>query len=124
MSQLRGRSSCSGSTSSVAMVVPGKSVRKLISRIWLASSGRKGSTAAATAMLSMLPKLALVVVKTYFMVLAKVRRPSRTPCRTTPRSFSSSTMSAACLATSTALSTEMPTSAAWSAGASLMPSPR
>ena len=75
-------------------------------------------------MLSMFPKLALVVVKMYFRVFAKVRRPSSMPARRTPRSRSSRTKSAACLATSTAWSTEMPTSAACSAGASLMPSPR
>ena len=75
-------------------------------------------------MLTMLPKFALVVMKTYLSVLANVRRPIRTPCARTPRSCSSNTMSAASLATSTALSTEMPTSAAWSALASLIPSPR
>ena len=74
-------------------------------------------------MLNMLPKLALVAMKTYFIVLAKVARPSRTPRSRTPRSFSSRTKSAASLATSTASATEMPTSAACRAEASLIPSP-
>ena len=123
MSQRRGCSTISASTLSVAMVISGKSVSRLVSRICLGSSGRNGRNSDAPAMLNMLPKLALVAMNTYFSVLAKVIRPSRTPCASTPRSFSSSTMSAASLATSTALSTEMPTSAACSAEASLMPSP-
>ncbi|OPZ76353.1 MAG: hypothetical protein BWY79_01660 [Actinobacteria bacterium ADurb.Bin444] len=74
-------------------------------------------------MLNMLPKLALVAMKTYLRVLEKVRRPSLTPRPSTARSFSSRTKSAASLATSAAVSTEMPTSAACRAEASLMPSP-
>jgi len=74
-------------------------------------------------MLNMFPKFALVAMNTYFSVLAKVFLPARIPSTRTPRSFSSKTISAASLATSMALSTEMPTSAAWSAEASLMPSP-
>ena len=62
-------------------------------------------------------------MRTYLMVLAKIRRPSMTPSARTPRSLSSSTTSAASLATSVALSTEMPMSAACSARASLTPSP-
>ena len=38
-------------------------------------------------MLNMLPKLALVAMKTYFRVLAKVMRPSCTPCTRTSRSL-------------------------------------
>ena len=106
------------------MVTPGMSDRKLSSRIWRGSSGRNGRNPAATAMLSTLPKLALVVTRMYLRVLAKVWRPSRTPSATTARLLSSSTMAAACLATSTAVSTEMPTSAACRAAASLIPSPR
>src|ERR1041385_6514704 len=59
----------------------------------------------------MFPKLELVPIKTYFMVLAKIRRPSTTPSASTPRSFSSRITSAAALATSVAESTEMAASA-------------
>ena len=58
------------------MAIEGRSDRKLLSRICLAASGRKGSSGVASAMLTMLPKLALVVMPMYFSVLAKVRRPS------------------------------------------------
>lgn len=57
-----GRSSSPGSTRSVAIAVAGRSVSRLIRRIWLASSGRKGSTIEAIAIEIMLPKLALVVM--------------------------------------------------------------
>jgi hypothetical protein len=90
----------------------------------LAASGRKGSSGAASAMLTMLPKFALVVMPMYLSVFEKVRRPSSTPWHSTPRSGRSSTTSALSRATSAAWSTEMPTSAACSDGASLMPSPR
>ena len=123
ISQRRGFSTISLSTVSVAMVVSGKSVNKLVSRICLGSRGRKGKKSDAPAMLNIFPKLALVAIKTYFMVLAKVLRPSFTPSTSASRSFSRSTISAVSLATSAALSTEIPTSAAWSAEASLMPSP-
>lgn len=63
-------------------------------------------------------------MRTYLIVLAKMRRPSTTPSARTPRSFSSRATSAASLATSVAVSTEMPTSASCRAIASLMPSPR
>ena len=53
--------------------------RKLLSRICPASSGRNGRNSDATAMLTMLPRLALVVVRTYLSVLANVRRPSSMP---------------------------------------------
>jgi len=43
------------------MPMAGMSERKLLSRICLASNGRKGRKNEATAMLIMLPKLALVV---------------------------------------------------------------
>ena len=75
-------------------------------------------------MLNMLPKFELDPIRMYLVTFSTVRRPSMTPSCTTPRSCSSSTRSAASLATSAALSTEMPTSAACSAEASLMPSPR
>ena len=100
------------------------SERKLLSRICFASSGRKGRNSEATAMLIMLPKLALVVMEMYFIVLANVLRPSSTPRTSTPRSCLRRIMSAASRATSTAVSTEMPMSASCKAGASLMPSPR
>jgi len=108
----------------VEIASDGKSERKLLSRICFAASGRKGSTGVAIAIEIMLPKLALVVMQMYLSVLAKVARPSTTPRRRTSRSGCSSTTSALSRATSTARSTEMPTSAACSAGASLMPSPR
>ena len=63
-------------------------------------------------------------MRTYLIVLAKMRRPSTTPSARMPRSLSSRTTAAASLATSAAESTEMPTSAWWSAIASLTPSPR
>ena len=52
----------------------------------MAASGRNGSSGAASAMLTMFPKFALVVIEMYFSVLAKVRRPSSTPERNTSRS--------------------------------------
>jgi len=70
------------------------------------------------------PKFDEVPIKTYLIVLAKMRRPSVTPSARTPRSFSSRTTSAASFATSAAVSTLMPTSAACRASASLTPSPR
>ena len=75
-------------------------------------------------MLSMLPKFELVPIRMYLSVFANVRRPSITPWWIAARLGSSRMMSAAERATSVALSTLMPTSAAWSAGASLIPSPR
>lgn len=123
ISQCCGRCIASASTRSVAMVISGKSVNKLVSRICLGSNGRKGNNSEAPAILNMLPKLALVAIKTYFCVLANVLRPSRTPAVSTARSGSSNTMSAASLATPAAPCTDRPTSATCSAGASLMPSP-
>ncbi len=67
------------STVSVAIAIDGTSDRKLLSRICLASSGRKGRNSEASAMLIILPKLAEVVIETYFSVLTKVLRPSSTP---------------------------------------------
>ena len=43
----------------------------------MGSIGRKGMNSEAPAMLNILPKLALVVTKTYFSVLAKVVRPCK-----------------------------------------------
>ena len=91
---------------------------------WVGNIGRNGKKRAAPAMLNMLPKFELEPIRMYLVTFSTVRRPSITPSRTTSRSCSSSTRSAASLATSAAPSTEMPTSAAWSAEASLMPSPR
>src|SRR5450631_1666114 len=79
MSQRRGWSTISLSTVSVAMVISGKSVIKLVSRICAGNNGRYGRKSDAPAMLNMLPKLALVAMKTYFSVFANVVRPSRTP---------------------------------------------
>ena len=73
---------------------------------------------------NMFPKLLDVPMRTYFIVLAKIRRPSATPPASTSRLFSSRITSAESLATSVAVSTEIPTSAACSARASLTPSPR
>ena len=123
MSQRWGCSIQSASTRSPAIVISGRSVSRLVSRICFGSSGRNGSSKEAPAIEIMLPKLALVAMNTYLSVLAKVRRPSRMPALSTARSFSSSTISAASLATSTAPCTDRLTSAACSAGASLMPSP-
>src|SRR4051794_13763981 len=101
-----------------------QSYSRLLSSTWIGRIGRKGRNRAAPAMLNMLPKLELEPIRTYLVTFSTVRRPSSTPSWTTARSCSSSTRSAACLATSAALSTETPTSAACSAEASLMPSPR
>ena len=60
--QRRGVATVSGSTRSPAIAIAGRSDRKLFSRICLGSSGRKGIASDSAAMLSMLPKLALVVV--------------------------------------------------------------
>jgi hypothetical protein len=94
------------------MVISGKSVNKLVSRICVGNRGRKGKKRDAPVMLNMFPKLALVAMKTSFMVLAKVFRPPFTPSTSASRLFSSSTISAASFATFAALSTEIPTSAA------------
>src|SRR5262249_34155382 len=51
--------------------------------------GRKGRSTEAAAMLSMLPKFELVPMRTYFMMLPKLRRPSATPSWRTARLFSS-----------------------------------
>ncbi|MDD5324977.1 MAG: hypothetical protein PHR71_06695 [Polaromonas sp.] len=61
----------------------------------------------AAAMLNMLPKSALIVVRMYLRVFAKVLRPSSMPRRKIPGSLRSSTRPAASLATSTAVSTEI-----------------
>ena len=97
MSQRRGRSTSSGSTLSSAMPTAGTSDRKLLSRICPASSGRNGRNSEAAAMLTMLPRFALVVVRMYLSVLANVLRPSSMPRRITSRLRSSRTKSAASL---------------------------
>ena len=124
MSQRCGVSIISGSTRSVAIVISGKSVIKFIRSTWPGSRGRNFLRKRdAPAMLNMFPKFALVAMKTYFMVFAKVIRPLFTPSISTSRSFSRRTKSAASFATSTPLSTDREASAACRAGASLMPSP-
>ena len=97
--------------------------RKLLSRICTGNIGKNGKNADATAILNMLPKLELEPISTYLLMLPKLRRPSSTPTWIAARLFCKRMMSAAALATSTPFDTEMPTSAAWSDGASLMPSP-
>ena len=96
----------------------------MLSRIWVGSIGRNGNAIDATAIDNMLPKFELAPIRTYLRMLAKVRRPSSTPSATTSRSDASRIMSAAAWATPVAPSTDSPISAAFSAGASLMPSPR
>ena len=123
MSQRRGRSTISRSTLSPAMAIAGKSVRKLVSRICMGSMGRKGKKSEAPAMLNMLPKLALVVMRTYLSVLAKVVRPSSMPLAQHAQVVLQQHKVGGLLGHVHRLSTEMPTSAAWRAGASLMPSP-
>jgi len=112
MSQRLGWSTISSSTMSVAIVISGMSVIRLVSRICLGSNGRNGIKSDIHAMLNMFPKFALVAINTYLSVFANVVRPSFTPSIRTLRSFSSNTISAASLATSAAVSTEIPTSAA------------
>jgi len=123
ISQRCGLSTEMESTRSVAMVISGKSVNRLVSKICFGNRGRNGRNKEAPAILNILPKLALVAMKIYFMVLANVFLPATIPAQSTFRSWFRSTISAASLATSTAESTEMPTSAVCKAGASLMPSP-
>ena len=86
--------------------------------------GRKLNSSEPPAALNMLPKLEEVPMRMYFIVLEKIRRPSRTPPARIPRSLPNRTMSAASLATSLPVSTEIPTSASRSAMASFTPSPR
>ena len=94
-----------------------------MSRIWVASIGRNGRNSDAAAIDSMLPKFELDPMRTYFRMLANVRRPSSTPSATTAKSESSRIMSAAARATPVAPATDRPTSAAFRPGASFTPSP-
>ena len=48
----------------------GRSANRLLSRICVANKGRKGKNTDASAMLTMLPKLALITVSKYLSVLA------------------------------------------------------
>ena len=66
MFQRCGAATCSGSTLSVEIAIDGTSERKLLSRICLAASGRNGRNGVASAMLTMLPKFALVVMRDVF----------------------------------------------------------
>ena len=79
--QRRGFATHSASTLSPAIDAAGISDRKLFSRICDDSNGRNGRKIDATAMLNMFPKLALIVVRMYFSVLANVMRPSSMPSR-------------------------------------------
>src|SRR6266568_1897439 len=58
MSQRRGLCTNSSSTLSPAIVISGKSVSKLMSRICFGSSGKNGRNSDAPAMLNMFPKFA------------------------------------------------------------------
>ncbi len=51
----------------------------LLSKICVGSIGRNGRNKEPPAMLNMLPKLELVPIMMYFIMLPKVRRPSMTP---------------------------------------------
>ena len=57
----------------------GRTARSLLTRICGASSGRNGRNSDAPAIENMLPKLALVAMKTYLRVFANVVRPPSTP---------------------------------------------
>ena len=111
MSHADGRASISSSTLSVGIVIWLASYSRLLSRICVGSIGRNERNADAAAALNMFPKFDDVAIRTYLIVLAKMRRPSTTPSASTPRSLSSRMMSAASFATSVPVSTEMPTSA-------------
>jgi len=84
----------STSVRSVAMVISGKSVIRFVNRICLGSRGRKDRNREAPAMLTMFPKLALVAIKTYFIVLASVSPPLMDTLHEHLRFFSRSTISA------------------------------
>ena len=79
MSHFRGATSSALCTLSDAMVMKGRSDIELVSRICLGSMGRKGKKRDAAATLSMLPKVAPVVIKIYFIELVKDLRPSTIP---------------------------------------------
>ena len=70
MLQRCGPETRSGSTLSLEIAIDGTSERKLFSRICLAASGRNGSNGVASAMLIMLPKLALATPLLPFLPLA------------------------------------------------------
>ena len=89
ISHFLGFSTSSVSTVSVDIVISGRSVSKFISKTCFGNNGRNGKNNDAPAMLNMFPKFALVAMKTYFKVLAKVLLPSCTPFANTPKSFSS-----------------------------------
>ena len=74
--QRRGFAIHSGSTLSLAIAMAGMSDKKLFNKICDDNSGRNGSIIDARAMLNMLPKFALIAVRTYFSVFANVLRPS------------------------------------------------
>jgi hypothetical protein len=61
---LKRRRRC-GSTLSLEIAIDGRSQRKLFRRICLAANGRNGNRGVARAMLTMLPKLALLVIEMY-----------------------------------------------------------
>jgi len=79
VSQCRGRSRELLSTVSIGIGSSDTSYSRLLSNICTGSIGRKGRNSVAPAMLNMLPKLELVPIMMYFMILTCVRRPSSTP---------------------------------------------
>src|SRR5271157_5848259 len=82
--------------------------------------GRNDRKMLAPRTLNMFPKFELAPILMYFVMFAKMRRPSTTPSLRTSKFFSRRMMSADSFAISTAVSTDMPTSAAFSAGLSLI----
>ena len=93
----------SGSTLSPAMAMRRDVGQEVVEQDLLGQERQERQEERRRAMLNMLPKLALVVVKMYLSVLAKVMRPSSTPRQRTSRPGLRRTKSAASRATSTAL---------------------
>jgi hypothetical protein len=75
MFQRCGRLRSDGSTASNGMPSSDRSQRRLLSRICVARRGRNGKKRDATAIESMLPKLDLEPMRTYFSMFANVGRP-------------------------------------------------
>ncbi|MNS92914.1 hypothetical protein D3C72_1270620 [compost metagenome] len=111
------------STLSKGKVICPKSYNKLCTSSCIGVIGKNGSSILATITEKTSPKLKLVAILIYFMILQKVFLPSVTPSKSTFKSFSSNIMSADSLDMSTAVSTEIPTSELISEGLSLIPSP-
>lgn len=71
-----GLASSSESTWSEATDKNGRSVKRLVSRICLGNMGKKGMNNEAPAILNILPNVAPVVIKIYFMEFTKDFLPS------------------------------------------------